>query len=80
MSEAEVHVIRARLRGGLLNKARRGELRCALPVGVVHDGEGRVVLDAQAGIGFPAFCYRGPIDVGPSWSAHFRAPGSSRSG
>ena len=29
MSEAELHVLRARLRGGLLNKARRGEL--ALP-------------------------------------------------
>jgi DNA invertase Pin-like site-specific DNA recombinase len=26
MSEAELHVLRARLRGGLLNKARRGEL------------------------------------------------------
>jgi DNA invertase Pin-like site-specific DNA recombinase len=45
MSEAELHVMRARLRGGLLNKARRGELRCALPVGLVYDGEGCVVLD-----------------------------------
>ena len=50
MSEAELHVIRARLRGGILNKARRGELRCPLPVGLVH-GEGaegngaNVVLD-----------------------------------
>lgn len=32
MSEAELHVVRALLRGGLLNKARRGELRCPLPV------------------------------------------------
>ena len=45
MSEAELHVLRARLRGGILNKARRGELRCRLPVGLVHDGDGRVVLD-----------------------------------
>jgi DNA invertase Pin-like site-specific DNA recombinase len=45
MSEAELHVMRARLRGGLLNKARRGELRCPLPVGLVYDGAGRVVLD-----------------------------------
>lgn len=45
MSEAELHVMRARLRGGLLNKARRGELECALPVGLVHDSQGRVVLD-----------------------------------
>ena len=29
MSEAELHFIRARLRGGQLSKARRGELRMA---------------------------------------------------
>jgi DNA invertase Pin-like site-specific DNA recombinase len=33
MSEAELHVIRARLQGGLINKARRGELQCSLPIG-----------------------------------------------
>ncbi|MBI2323174.1 MAG: recombinase family protein [Chloroflexi bacterium] len=45
MSEAELHVLRARLRGGILNKARRGELRCPLPVGFVHDAAGHVVFD-----------------------------------
>jgi len=45
MSEAELHVLRARLRGGILSKARRGELRCRLPVGLVYDGAGRVVFD-----------------------------------
>ncbi len=45
MSEAELHVLRARLRGGLLNKAQRGELHFALPVGLVYDARGRVVLD-----------------------------------
>ncbi len=45
MSEAELHMLRARLRGGLLNKARRGELRCPLPVGLVHAADGQVVLD-----------------------------------
>ena len=30
MSEAELHILRARMRGGQLNKARRGELRSAL--------------------------------------------------
>jgi len=45
MSEAELHVMRARLRGGLLNKARRGALRCHLPVGLVYDVQGRVVFD-----------------------------------
>jgi len=48
MSEAELHVLRARLRGGILNKARRGELRCRLPIGLVHDGDGRVVFDPDA--------------------------------
>jgi len=45
MSEAELHVLRARLRGGILNKARRGELRCRLPVGLVYDAAGHVVFD-----------------------------------
>jgi DNA invertase Pin-like site-specific DNA recombinase len=45
MSEAELHLLRARLRGGILNKARRGELQFALPVGLVYDATGRVVLD-----------------------------------
>lgn len=45
MSEAELHVIKARLRGGILNKARRGEYRCPLPTGLVYDHVGNVVLD-----------------------------------
>jgi DNA invertase Pin-like site-specific DNA recombinase len=44
-SEAELHVLRARLRGGILNKARRGELKNPLPVGLVYDPQGGVVLD-----------------------------------
>jgi Recombinase/Recombinase zinc beta ribbon domain len=42
MSEAELHVLRARLNGGIPNKAARGELRRGLPVGFVWgeaDGE-----------------------------------------
>src|SRR5713101_765357 len=42
MSEAELHVLRARLNGGIRNKAARGELRRGLPVGFVwgeQDGE-----------------------------------------
>jgi DNA invertase Pin-like site-specific DNA recombinase len=42
MSEAELHVLRARLNGGIRNKAGRGELRRGLPVGFVWgeaDGE-----------------------------------------
>ncbi len=37
MSEAELHFLQARLRGGILNKARRGELACPLPIGFVYD-------------------------------------------
>ena len=45
MSEAELHVLKARLRGGILNKAQRGELRIPLPAGLVYDPVDRVVLD-----------------------------------
>src|SRR5215203_991138 len=50
MSEAELHTLRARLEGGIRNKAARGELRCRLPVGLVwgeRDGEIRLHPDAQ---------------------------------
>jgi len=45
MSEAELHVLKARLRGGVLNKVRRGEYRCVLPTGFLYDATGAVVLD-----------------------------------
>ena len=45
MSEAELHVLRARLLGGQLAKAARGELQMKLPVGLINDSSGRVVLD-----------------------------------
>lgn len=50
MSEAELHFIRARLRGGILSKAKRGELVVALAVGFIYDPAGRVVLDPDAGV------------------------------
>ena len=45
MSEAELHVLKARLRGGILSKAQRGELKTPLPIGLVYDGLQRVVLE-----------------------------------
>ena len=43
MSEAELHIIRARLDGGIRNKAARGELRRGLPVGLVWgEAEGEI--------------------------------------
>jgi hypothetical protein len=41
MSEAELHVVQARMRGGLVNKARREELRLPLPVDFLYDAEGQ---------------------------------------
>ena len=45
MSEAELHVLRARLQGGILNKARRGELSCGHLIGFAYDALERLVLD-----------------------------------
>jgi DNA invertase Pin-like site-specific DNA recombinase len=45
MSEAELHVLQARMRGGVLNKAKRGELAIPLPIGFVYNGRGEVTLD-----------------------------------
>jgi DNA invertase Pin-like site-specific DNA recombinase len=45
MSEAEIHVMKARLHGGILSKALRGELQVPLPTGLVYDTQNRVQLD-----------------------------------
>jgi DNA invertase Pin-like site-specific DNA recombinase len=51
MSEAELHVLRARLEGGIRNKAARGELRTALPVGFVWgEQEGEILLDPDEAV------------------------------
>lgn len=45
MSEAELHVLKARLVGGIHNKAERGELKIPLPAGLVYDEDQHVCLD-----------------------------------
>lgn len=45
MSEAELHVLRARLQGGIRNKARRGELFVRPPMGFVYSSEEKMILD-----------------------------------
>jgi len=51
MSEAELHVLRSRLQGGIRNKAKRGELRRGLPVGLVWGEEdGEVLLHPDEAI------------------------------
>jgi DNA invertase Pin-like site-specific DNA recombinase len=50
LSEAELHFIRARLRGGIISKARRGELITPLPVGLAYDAAGHVILDPDTAV------------------------------
>jgi DNA invertase Pin-like site-specific DNA recombinase len=51
MAEAELHVLRARLEGGIRNKAARGELRRGLPVGFVWgEAEGEVRFHPDASV------------------------------
>ena len=50
MAESELHFIRARLQGGIISRARRGELITPLPVGLAYDGAGHVILDPDTAI------------------------------
>jgi hypothetical protein len=45
MAQAELHFLHARLQGGKLNKAKKGELRFPVPVGLCYDEQGRIVMD-----------------------------------
>lgn len=45
MSEAELHFIHARMRGGALNKAKRGEYKLQLPIGYIYDELDLVIKD-----------------------------------
>src|SRR6266581_6935644 len=50
LSEAELHILRARLRGGLLNKAQRAALKIPLPMGLGYAEDDTVILDPDAQI------------------------------
>jgi len=45
LSQAELHFLKARMRGGMLNKARRGELEMRPPIGLVYLPDGRMGID-----------------------------------
>ena len=45
MAQAELHFLRTRLQGGKLNKAKKGELRFPLPVGLRFDEQSRIIVD-----------------------------------
>lgn len=50
LSEVELHTLHGRLRAGIENKARRGELKQSVPTGYVHQEDGRVVKDPDIGV------------------------------
>jgi len=45
MSEAELHMLHARLIGGQINKARRGELWLRPPIGFIYDAQNQMIID-----------------------------------
>jgi len=45
LSQAELHFLKARMRGGVLNKARRGELEMRPPIGMVYLPDGSLGID-----------------------------------
>src|SRR3989475_1648196 len=50
MSEAELHVLQARLKGGILHKASRAALKVPLPVGLAYAEDETVILNPDAQI------------------------------
>jgi DNA invertase Pin-like site-specific DNA recombinase len=78
MSQAELHFLRARLQGGKLNKAKKGELRSPLPVGYVYDEVGRPVIDPDAEVrGAVVTLFQAFRDTESAYGvmAHFRRHG-----
>src|SRR5260370_230733 len=50
LAESELRFLRARMQGGLLAKARRGELKLRLPAGLACDAAGIIMLDPDTGV------------------------------
>src|SRR5258706_4404224 len=50
MSEAELHWLKSRLLGGKVAKAEQGTLRFRLPIRLVYDPAGRIVLDPDEAV------------------------------
>lgn len=78
MAHAELHLLRGRLLGGKLNKARKGELRFPLPVGLCYDDEGRIVLDPDGEVqGAVALVFRLFRETGSAFAVMQRFAESS---
>lgn len=74
MAQAELHFLRARLLGGKLNKAAKGELHRPLPVGLVYAPDGHIVLDEDAEVrGAVALVFRLFRETGSAYAVvkHF---------
>src|SRR6266704_3286777 len=50
MSQAELHWLHQRLQGGKRAKAEQGQLRFRLPIGLVYDPVGKIVLDPDEAV------------------------------
>src|SRR6266576_3047739 len=73
MAQAELHFLHARLQGGKLNKAKKGELRFPLPVGYCYDEQGRIVADADAEVrGAVAMVFRLFRETGSAYAVVHR--------
>lgn len=57
MSEAELHFLKARMRGGALNKARRGELKMPVPIGFAYNERDEVILDPDRQVQASIRCF-----------------------
>lgn len=78
MAQAELHFLRARLQGGKLNKAKKGELGCPLPVGLCREADGGIGLDPDEEVrGAVALVFRLFRETGSAYGVvqHFRALG-----
>lgn len=49
-NEMELHTLKNRLGGAVRHKAEKGELSIKLPIGLVEDAQGKVVLDPNEGV------------------------------
>jgi DNA invertase Pin-like site-specific DNA recombinase len=78
MAQAELHFLHARLQGGKLNKAKKGELRFPLPVGFCYDQESRIILDPDEEVrGAVGLVFRLFRETGTAFAVMQRFTGSA---
>lgn len=71
MSEAELHILRARLHQGKLNKARRGELFTCVPAGYVRSPDAGIALDPDEQVrSFVSLVFAKFVELGSLTKTH----------